>query len=65
MPPHRALMAHLALALECLDEAVALDAYLPHWAQQQVSTMADELADVLDAVAREIPALAQDASDEC
>jgi hypothetical protein len=60
MPPHRQLLAHLALALESLDEAVALDAYLPHWAQTELSTLAEDLAELLERVGREIPTLKAD-----
>ena len=65
LPPHRQLRATLALALECLDEAAALDAYLPHWAQAEVRTMAEDLAALLERVGREIPTLATpDAPDD-
>ena len=60
MPPHRQLLAHLALALESLDEAVALDGFLPHWAQTEISTMAEDLAELMERIAREIPSLAPD-----
>lgn len=60
MAAHRQLVAHLALALECLDEAALLDGYLPHWAQTEVRTMAEDLAELLERLAREIPTLATD-----
>jgi hypothetical protein len=59
MPPHRRLVANLELALECLDEAATLG-FLPHWGEQQVRMLADDLADLLERVGREIPTLAQD-----
>jgi hypothetical protein len=64
MPAHRRLIAHLELALECLEEAGELDAFLPHWAQTEVGTMAEDLAALLERIAREIPTLAQDESDD-
>jgi hypothetical protein len=60
LPPHRQLIWFLETAQDCLDEAVAADArlgVLPHWARVQLRDMADELADLLDRVGRESPAL--------
>jgi hypothetical protein len=58
LPPHRELIANLELALESLDEAATLDAYLPHWGQLLVRTMAEDLAEALERLGREIPQLA-------
>ena len=58
MPPHRQLVEYLEAALDCLEAAGELDAYLPHWAQTEVGRMAEDLAAVLERVGREIPALA-------
>jgi hypothetical protein len=58
MPPHRQLMAHLALALESLDEAITLDGFLPHYAQTALTQMAEDLSELIERIGREIPALA-------
>jgi hypothetical protein len=57
LPPHRRLVAFMETALDCLDEAVEADAYLPHWAQVQVREMAEDLEALLERVAHEAPAL--------
>ena len=67
LPPHRQLVGVLEAALACLDEAVALDTrgrVLPHWALVQVREMTEDLAALLDQVARESPALAPLRKDE-
>jgi hypothetical protein len=58
LPPHRRLVWWLEMARECLEEARELDGYLPHWGQTEVGRMAEDVGDLLDRVAREIPGLA-------
>jgi len=60
--PHRRLMAFLETALDCLEEAVALNAtlgVLPHWAE-----MAETLAALFGPLEREGPHLAPLREDE-
>ena len=60
LPPHRQLRQLLEVALDCLDEATSLDdtlGVLPHFARGQLRTMAEDLSDLLERVARESPAL--------
>jgi hypothetical protein len=57
LAPHRQLIAHLETALDCLEEAHEADGYLPHWAQRHVAEMAETLAEVLERLGREVPAL--------
>ena len=62
--PHRQLVWHLETALDCLDAAVELDGFLPHFAQRQVRQMAADLESLLERVGREVPALAPLGDDE-
>jgi hypothetical protein len=67
LPRHRQLIWFLETALDCLVEAVEIDAtlgVLPHWARGQVRAMAEELQDLLAHVAWESPALSPLRDDE-
>ena len=67
LPPHRQLRQLLEVALDCLDEATSLDdtiGVLPHWARGQLRTMAEDLSDLLDRIARESAALRPLGDDE-
>jgi hypothetical protein len=57
LPPHRQLVGFLETALDCLEAATLLDGYLPHYGQEALRTMAEDLAELLERVARESPAL--------
>jgi len=60
-------MAFLETGLDCLEEAVALNAtlgVLPHWAEGQVREMAETLAALFGPLEREGPHLAPLREDE-
>ena len=64
LPPHRQLVVFLETALDCLDAAGELDGLLPHWGQQTLRTMAEDLEDLLERIARELPSLRPLGEDE-
>jgi hypothetical protein len=58
LPRHRRLVWFLETALDCLEEALEINAtlgVLPHWARTQLRTMADELAELFEHLEREAP----------